>query len=99
MFPSCDNNREDLSRTKIISPSNNERKLKPILGIALTVIASLGSGVYLWQKFKPCPKGQEKLNGICSVAYVSESSDSTSGSSTNQTNLYQFSKVTREIRH
>lgn len=67
MFPSCNNNREDISITKIISSSSNDKKLKPILGIVLAVIAILGSGVYLWQKFKPCPEGKEKLNGTCFV--------------------------------
>lgn len=86
MFPGCNNKREDLSRTKIISPLGKNRKIISILGIALAVIASLGSGVYLWQKFKSCPEGQEKLNGICSVVYLPQSSDTTSKSSTNQTN-------------
>ena len=67
MFPGCNNNRENLTETKIISPLRKDRKLKPILCIALAVIASLGSGIYLWQKFKPCPEGQAKLNGTCSV--------------------------------
>ncbi|WP_019508818.1 ABC transporter substrate-binding protein [Pleurocapsa sp. PCC 7319] len=87
MFPGCKNNREDLSKAKSISPSSNDRKLKPILGIALAIVASLGSGLYLWQKFKPCPEGQEKLNGTCSVIDKPESQGSAPGNSTDQINL------------
>ncbi|MEM8829477.1 MAG: ABC transporter substrate-binding protein [Cyanobacteria bacterium P01_G01_bin.19] len=86
MFPGCKNNRENLTKTKIISPSRKDRKLKLILGIALAVIASLGSGVYLWQKFKPCPEGRAKLNRTCVVIDNPNPSNTPTRDSTTQIN-------------
>ncbi|MEM7760104.1 MAG: ABC transporter substrate-binding protein [Cyanobacteria bacterium P01_A01_bin.40] len=65
IFLDCKNSRIGLHKTVPFSPSDNRKKLMTLIGITLTLTAGLGSGVYLWQKFKPCPRGQEKQNGVC----------------------------------
>ena len=87
MFPGCKNNREDISGTKPTLTSKNDVKSVPILVIAFAVITSLGSGIYFWQKFKPCPEGLEKLNGICSVVDQPEPPDSNFVNAKKQKNL------------
>ena len=69
MFPSCKNTKEDSSKVSVTQTSGNVKKLGSFWIIALILIAFLGGAAYftysLWQKFKPCPEGQKKQQGIC----------------------------------
>jgi branched-chain amino acid transport system substrate-binding protein len=65
VFRGCTKTRLSTPQFAGTMPTSNKRKLFGILGIGLFSIASIRSGIYLWEKGQHCPQGQKAYQGTC----------------------------------
>jgi branched-chain amino acid transport system substrate-binding protein len=65
VFRGCTKTRLSTPQFTGTMPTNNRKKLVGILGIGLFSIASIRSGIYLWEKGQNCPQGQKPYQGTC----------------------------------